>query len=353
MLGRLYGMLNDGLSVPFRRVPSNGKNHLYYSNSNLGKEKEGAVLAQPFEAQTSSGGLADRAGETLRLMHRWGYAPRIEVLSEQLLGGPTTAEHLNRELEARPDLVVQDGFVSLKGYADLIRKSRRRIDSHQGLQAGALTIARDFARDLASSCPMVDCIALSGSLASGGYGPQDDIDFDLFVQPGTKYICYLLAHLVGLRFSWRYRHLRLDEVHRTPLFPKITCVNVVWPEDQAKPFVRRDENMAFELLRCEPLYGAQAFKSALESNLWVRDYFPQAYGREWPTQAKAPPNITGRILEGVRRSPKMLRWLDGTSRKIAWMLYRYVQRSRRSSPRAVARMEFLRQVKFPYEVFQD
>ena len=317
------------------------------------ERKRSTVLAQPFEAQLSSEGLANRAGETLKIMHRWGYAPRIEDLSEQLMGGPTTAEHLHQELETHPDLVVQDGFVCLKGYAHLIRKSRGRIDSHQSFQAGALTIARDFARDLASSCPMVDCIALSGSLASGGYGPQDDIDFDLLVQPGTKYICYLLAHLVGLRFSWRYRHLRLDEVHGTPLFPKITCVNVVWPEDQAKPFVRRDEDMAFELLRCEPLYGAQAFKAALESNPWVRDYFPQAYARDWPSEANVPSNIMGRILRAIDRSPKMLRWLEGTSRKIAWILYRYVQRSRRTSPRAVARMEFLRQVKFPYEAFQD
>ena len=311
------------------------------------------MLAQPFEAQLSSEGLANRAGETLKVMHRWGYAPRIEDLSEQLMGGPTTAEHLHQELETHPDLVVQDGFVCLKGYAHLIRKSRGRIDSHQSFQAGALTIARDFARDLASSCPMVDCIALSGSLASGGYGPQDDIDFDLLVQPGTKYICYLLAHLVGLRFSWRYRHLRLDEVHGTPLFPKITCVNVVWPEDQAKPFVRRDEDMAFELLRCEPLYGAQAFKAALESNPWVRDYFPQAYARDWPSEANVPSNIMGRILRAIDRSPKMLRWTEGNSRKIAWILYGYVERSRRTSPRAVARMEFLRQVKFPYEAFQD
>src|SRR5438132_14157446 len=121
-------------------------------------------------------------------MHRWGYAPRIEVLSEQLLGGPTTAEQLHRELETRPDLVVQDGLVSLKGYAHLIRKSQRRIDSHQSFQAAALAMARDFARALASASPMVYCIALSGSLAADGYGPEDDSYFDLRVQPGTKSI---------------------------------------------------------------------------------------------------------------------------------------------------------------------
>ena len=308
---------------------------------------------QPAEPPTSYGDLAERAGETLKIMHRWGYAPRIEVLSEQLLGGPASAEHLHHELEARPDLVVQDGFVSLKGYADLIRKSRKRVDSDESFRTDALSIAHAFARDLASSCPMVACIALSGSLASGGYGPEDDIDFDLIVQPGTKYICYVVAHLIGLRFSWRYRHLRLDEVHHTPLLPKIACINVVWPEDQARPFVRRDEDMAFELMRCSPLMGVEAFQLALRDNPWIRDYFPQVYDRVWTEGTRERTNLFGRILAGVRRSPRMLRVAEVASRRILWLLYHYVQRSRRGNEAAVARMEFLRQVKFPYEVFQD
>jgi len=313
------------------------------------------VLSQTQRAEppTSHGDLAERAGETLKIMHRWGYAPRIEVLSEQLLGGPASAEHLHHELEARPDLVVQDGFVSLKGYADLIRKSRKRVDSHESFRTDALAIAHAFARDLASSCPMIACIALSGSLASGGYGPEDDIDFDLIVQPGTKYICYVVAHLIGLRFSWRYRHVRLDEVHHTPLLPKIACINVVWPEDQARPFVRRDENMAFELMRCSPLMGVEAFQLALRHNPWIRDYFPQVYDRVWTEGTREPTNLLGRILAGIRRSPRMLRVVEGASRRILWVLYHYVQCSRRGNEAAVARTEFLRQVKFPYEVFQD
>ena len=308
---------------------------------------------QPAEPPTSYGDLAERAGETLKIMHRWGYAPRIEVLSEQLLGGPASAEHLHHELEARPDLVVQDGFVSLKGYADLIRKSRKRVDSDESFRTDALSIAHAFARDLASSCPMIACIALSGSLASGGYGPEDDIDFDLIVRPGTKYICYFVAHLIGLRFSWKYRHLRLDEVHHMPLLPKIACINVVWPEDQARPFVRRDEDMAFELMRCSPLLGVQAFQMALRDNPWIREYFPQVYDRVWTEAKREPTNLLGRTLAGVGHSPRMLRLVEAASRRILWVLYRFVQHSRRGNEAAITRMEFLRKVKFPYEVFQD
>ena len=311
------------------------------------------MLDPSFHDPHAPGSLVVRAGETLKIMHRWGYAPRIEALSAQLLGGPTNAENLNRELEAHPDLVVQDGFVSLRGQADLISGSRKRVKTHEKLGGEALVVARTFARDLASSCPVVNCIALSGSLASGGYGPQDDIDFDLIVQAGTKYLSYLIALLVGLKYSWKYRRRRLDEVHSTPLFPKITCVNVVWPEDQSQPFVRQDEHMAFELLRCEPLSGAQAFRSVLDRNPWIGQYFPQAYNREWPIELPIPLNFLGRIIAGIHRNSRMERLAEASSRTIAWILYRYVQRSRRRNSEAVAHVEFLRRAKFPYEVFQD
>jgi len=297
--------------------------------------------------------LLERAGETLRIMHSWGYAPRIEALAKQLLGGSESPELLNRELENHSDLVLRDGFVALREFTDLIPQSRTHFEADGTFRREALALAGAFAKDLAISCPMVECIALSGSLASGGYTPQDDIDFDLVVEPGTKYLCYLVAQLIGLKFSWRNRGRRLDEVHHTPLFPKVTCVNVVWTDNETEPFVRRDENMAFELMRCEPLHGARLFRSVLEHNSWLRDYFPQIFYREWPDDSKRQPNFVGRALAWVGRNQRMLRWVEARSRKISWLMYRYVQRSRRDNPHAVARMEFLRKVKFPYEVFQD
>ncbi len=287
------------------------------------------------------------------MLHRWGYAPRIETLASQLLGGPVSPEQLGRLLASRDSFALDDGFVSLRGFEDLIPRSRERIQSHGALEAGARDTARAFARDLIRSCPFLGCVALSGSLASGGYGPHDDLDFDLIVDPGTKYTTYLLAQLVGLKYSWRFRHREMEEVHRTPFLPKIICLNVVWPEDQTRPFVRQDENMAFELLRASPLIGVDVFRSVLQDNRWVEDYFPQAYQRIWGEESRDGPNLLGRILSGIRRNPRMLRWLERVSRRTAWVLYRSVQLSRRRNPVAVARMEFLRSVKFPYEVFQD
>ena len=294
-----------------------------------------------------------RVRSTLALMHRWGYAPSVEVLARQLLGGSVELGELRAILDRRPDLTLRDDFVCLRGSEPLLGRSKERIGMNRRHAEDAWGIARDYARDFVRACPFVECVALSGSLASGGYGPHDDIDFDLIVQPGSKYTTYLLAHLVGLKYGWRYRDRRLDDLHHTPFLPKIACINVVWTEDQMRPFERRDENMAFELMRAIPLYGVRRFEDALGDNPWLRDFFPQTYGRVWPEEPRERRSWVGRVLEGVQRNPRMAAFLERVSRGVAWRLYRGVQGSRVRNPVAVARMEFLRRAKYPYEVFQD
>ncbi len=286
-------------------------------------------------------------------MHRWGYAPSIDTLAQQLLGGPVDPKVLRSIIQGLAEVTVDQGFVSLHGSEHLLKRSRERVGSNRDLAEEAWTIARDYARDLVRNCPFVEGIALSGSLASGGFGSRDDIDFDLIATPGAKYTCYLIAHLVGLKYGIRYRRRGLDDLHHTPVVPKLTCINVVWTEDQMLPFTRRDENMAFELLRCVPMVGVDRFEAAFARNAWIRDFFPQTFGRVWAEQPRGGLSLLGRVLAWVRRNPRMALALERVCRRVAWRLYRGVQRSRRSNPEAVARMEFLRRAKYPYEVFQD
>lgn len=297
--------------------------------------------------------LEARLERTLALMHRWGYAPSVAVLAKQLLGGPVEVSRVRRALFGGSDLVLRDGFVCLRGHEHLLERSRVRVSLNRKLAAEAEHIARAYAQDLIRACPLVESVALSGSLASGGFGPHDDIDFDLIVRSGTKYTSYLVAHLVGLKYSLRYRERRLDELHHTPLLPKIACINVVWTEDQLRPFSRRDENMAFELLRCVPLFGVRTFQEVLQANAWIREYFPQTFERAWLEDAPRKPSLLGRVLAEVQRNPRALAFVERLSRRIAWRLYSGVQGSRRRNPAAAARMEFLRRAKYPYEVFQD
>lgn len=252
------------------------------------------------------------------------------------------------------DITCDDGMVALLGQEALIAKTEDRLKAHAALGETNVAVAREFCHDLAESCPFVQCVALTGSLASGAFRDGDDIDFDLFVDSGTKYICYLLGTLLGLKYAWRHRGREVSNHHRTPVLPKLTCVNVVWTENETRPFVRKDEGLAYELLRCHPLMGSSVFRKILRNNGWLQNHFPQIYDREWVDEVhKGEMNALGRFLASLRRVPPALRILDAASRGLAWVLYTFVQWTRRNDPEAMEHLEFLRRVKYPYEVFQD
>jgi hypothetical protein len=302
---------------------------------------------------SETAGIAAKAKETLHLMHDWGYAPTLPVLARDLLGGEVSKNSLEVALQTPYTFQTTDGFVILPGYEFLLTSSKRRQISNRLLNGHARTVAESFAEKLATVCPFVHCVALSGSVASGGYQSGDDIDFDLFVRTGTKYISYLAANLIGLTFSWRFRRAQSDAAGRTFFLPKVICINVVWTEDESGPFVRQDAGMAFELLRCQPIIGAQVFGQVLERNRWLGEFFPQLLRRSWVDPVNRRSSGISRFLSHLGERPQALRLLNRVCRVVSWMLYTLVQASRKNDPVARARMEFLKTVKYPYEVFQD
>ena len=260
---------------------------------------------------------------------------------------------LESVLLAEQRVVLRDSFVSLEGYEYLLEKSRRRVASNRILNGKAMSVALDFTRDLVRICPFAECVAVSGSVASGGYSSTDDLDFDLFVRAGTKYASYLIATLVGLRYSWRFRHQRLSNIHQVLSIPKIVCINVVWSEDQTAPFVRQDADMAFELLRCHPVFGARVFQQVCADNSWALSYFPQLQDRRFTDTIEAEETPLRRLLGRIWKHPRLMRGVEIACRGLVWIVYHVVQWTRRRDPAALARMNFLKRVKWPYEVLQD
>ena len=294
-----------------------------------------------------------RAGETLKIIHRLGYAPSVDALAKGLLGGSVPPSDLVRALGSQRHIQVQNGLVSLPGHEHLLRRSTERVESHRSLNGDAWSVARQFATDLASLCPFVHCVAVCGSLASGGYTASDDLDFDLFVESGTRYLTFLLATVVGLKYSWRYRKRRLSPVHQVWSLPKLICINVVWSDDEINPFIRRDADVAFELLRNQPVFGAAYFDRVCRANGWVASYFPQLYDLHRLDGVHVKLSLSSRLLRSLGRRPLVLHAMENFSRGIVWSLYHFVQWTRRRDPEAVRRTEFLRKVKWPYEILQD
>ena len=279
-------------------------------------------------------------------MHEWGYVPTVQALAQDLLGGSVEIPTLLHAVHGCTDVMVEDGFVFDRNHRELVAKSRRRVESHRTLNGTAWSIAKRFASDLIRNCPFVDCVAVSGSVASGGYESQDDIDLNLFVGDGAKYLVYAIALVLGFRAVLRLRRVRG--------LRKLICINVLWTRRESHPFSRQDAGLALELLRSKPLIGEEHFEDVIASNPWIDSFFPQL---RRPSSAAPTPisafNALGRTLRWVGRHPGWLRALEQSARLVTQAVYCGAHWLHRHDATAMGRLEFLQRVKYPYEVFQD
>lgn len=303
---------------------------------------------------TGGRGLDARIVKTLDLAHRWGYGLSTEQLARLLYGGMATEGEVSNAVSSIPSVIVDGGFAALRGHERILNQSIARHRSNGHLSNEYLRIARDFADDLRRHSPFVRAVAISGSTASGGLREGDDIDLNLLAETGTKYVVYLTAVLLGLKYSMRYRRRFASGSSPLGLLPKVTCINVVWTEDQWRPFARQDEFLAFEILRSMVIAGGAPYRELLEANPWLRDHFPQIYQTAAKDQA-TPPRLSGlaRIQRRLSRSAQGRRAMDALARGMAQALHRVVDLTRERNPQARERAAFLRRVKFPYDVFQD
>ncbi|HEV8594045.1 MAG TPA: hypothetical protein VGR51_00750, partial [Thermoplasmata archaeon] len=184
----------------------------------------GAGHISPAEA------LEDRIVKTLGIAARWGYGLSVDQLARLLYGGSEPRDLVARSLAGARGIARENGFATVAGREDLLKKSVDRHRSNGMLSDAYHRIAREFAADLVRHSPFVRSVALSGSTASDGVGAGDDVYFNLFVDDGTKYVVYLTALILGLKYS--LRHLRAFSTGSSflGLVPKVTCVNVVWTE---------------------------------------------------------------------------------------------------------------------------
>jgi hypothetical protein len=124
------------------------------------------------------------------------------------------------------------------------------------------------------------------------------------------------------------------------LVPMVVCLNIIWEESQVMPFVRRDEQMAYELFSAEVLHGEEFYNAMLASNDWLRGYFPQAYYGAAGEAGSLSPASAGRpgLVERVSRTG-----LFAFERLVRMYLSR--------KPGTVERMDYWEDLKEPYGLY--
>ncbi len=286
---------------------------------------------------------SDRVRKTVRLIGRRGYALTPARLGALCLGGPLCEADVRRAVATVPELTVTEGLVVERSAVGCLEEIQARAGSHDAEAAPYLPMTARFVRTLVAVAPFIRSVSVAGSLASGGFRASDDVDLNLIVDDGHRHLAYVAVNVLGLLHALAHRAKPVDDLTRRPLAPRLMTANLILERSQCHPLERQDEDMAYELLVAEPLFGRDTIDEVLDSNPALLDHFPQLACKTAFMQVDAP---AWRFP-----APMFPAALDGVARRIGEAAWRYMQWTRRGHPDALARVAYVRATMRPYTLF--
>jgi hypothetical protein len=277
------------------------------------------------------------------LLGRRGYAVSPERLAQVCLGGPISPDEVRWSVAAASDLTLAGGLVVDRTALDRVADIRSRAMGHETDAAPYLQMTLRFVRALVAFAPFIQSVSIAGSLASGGFRASDDVDLNLVVDDGHRHLAYVAVNAIGLAHALAHRGKPVDDLTRRPLAPRLMTANLILEQAQCLPLRRQDEDMAFELLVSECVFGFESMRELIDANPALVEHFPQLAHKRAPLLIDAP----------RRRMPAALfpRFLDGAARVAGEGAWRYMQWTRRHHPAALARVAYVRSTMRPYTLF--
>ena len=287
----------------------------------------------------------ERVRRTVALLGRRGYAVTPSRLAELCLGGPVSADDVRWAVAASPDLAIAEDLVVEREAVVRAAAIRHRSLGHESQSSPYIELTLAFVRTLVAAAPFVRSVSIAGSLASGGFRASDDVDLNLIVDDGHRHLAYVVVNFLGLLQAMRHRGKPVDDLTRRPIAPRLMTANLILERSQCRPLARQDEDMAFELMVGEPVFGLDSLREVVERNPALLVHFPQLESRPAPLLVDAP----------RRRLPSALypRWLDAPARAFGESAWRYMQWTRRNHPEALARVAYVRSTMRPYTLFDE
>jgi len=296
------------------------------------------------DSAAQSASIADRVRRTVALLARRGYALGPERVAHVCIGGAISPQEVRWAVAAAGrDLAIADDLVvDRKGLAR-VDQIRSRAQGH-GDEAGAyVEMTVRFVRSLVVLAPFIRSVSIAGSLASGGFRATDDVDLNLIVDDGHRHLAYVAVNALGLVHALAHRAKPVDDLTRRPLAPRLMTANLILERSQCQPLERQDEDMAFELLMAEPLFGIDSIQELIGANPALVEHFPQLADKPAALVIERPDH----------RLPTTLfpRALDGAARALGESAWRYMQWTRRHHPDALERVRYVRSTMHPYALF--
>ena len=295
-------------------------------------------------AQTSS--TSERVRRTVALLSRRGFALGPERLGSLCMGGAASESEVRWAVAASPALALAHDLVINRSDGARAADIRSRAADHASHAPRYLEMTVRFVSTLVAFAPFIRSVSIAGSLASGGFRASDDVDLNLIVDDGHRHLAYVAVNLLGLLHALRHRGKPVDDLTRRPLAPRLMTANLILELSQCHPLVRQDEDMAFELLMSQPVFGVDVFEEVVDANAGLLDHFPQLACRSPLPAVDSSPR------------PRVPTWLfparlDGAARRVGKAAWRYMQWTRRHKPHALARVAYVRTTMRPYTLFDE
>ena len=292
-------------------------------------------------AQTST--TSERVRRTVALLSRRGFALGPERVGSLCMGGAVSESDVRWAVAASSELALAHDLVLQRSDAGRAGAIRSRAADHATDAPPYLAMTLRFVRTLVAFAPFIRSVSIAGSLASGGFRASDDVDLNLIVDDGHRHLAYVAVNVFGLLHALRHRAKPVDDLTRRPIAPRLMTANLILERSQCHPLVRQDEDMAFELLMAEPLFGVAEIRELIDANPILLDHFPQL--------AEKPAHLL--IDPPAHRLPAALfpEFLDGAARALGESAWRYMQWTRRHHPDALERVRYVRSTMRPYALF--
>jgi hypothetical protein len=287
--------------------------------------------------------VAERIRRSVALLGRRGYAVSPERLAELCLGGPVSTREVHRIVADSRDLIVAEELVVDHAGLARLGQIRSRALGHRAAAEAYVQMTARFVRALVAFAPFIRSVSIAGSLASGGFRASDDVDLNLVVEDGHRHLAYVAVNLLGLAHALAHRAKPVDDLTRRPLAPRLMTANLILEHSQCLPLQRQDEDMAFELLMAEPVFGAGVIDELIAANPGLLGHFPQLADKPAPLLIEPPRHRVPSVL--------LPAFLDGAARVLGEGAWRYMQWTRRHHPDALARVRYVRSTMRPYTLF--
>ena len=296
-------------------------------------------------AQEAEAEAPERVARTVALLRRRGYALSPARLGAICAGGELQEHEVRMAVAASSGLTIVHGLVVERDRMPRIDEIVARHEGHRAASAAYLDMTYGFVRRLVAVAPFIRSVWIAGSLASGGFRESDDVDLNLVVDDGHRHLAYLVVNALGVVHALAHRGKPVDDLTRRPLAPRLMTANLILARSQLAPLARQDEDMAFELLVSQPVFGFEVFRDIVAANPRLTDHFPQLAAKSVHRSV------------GVQRG-RLPRWfypavLDGAARVLGATAWRYMQWTRRHRPEALARVAFVRETMRPYTLFDS